>query len=224
MSVGGYRVTESSDQRILEDGSLRVTENLFSVESSISASSSFDFVPALKATGATSLNGSGIVAADGAVTRYAAILIANNSSMTAVPLRTTVGEFAGNASSDIIADVDAMFTGATALSASGSMIPAARTVKYVFFISGVSTFDRITENDDYRVTEDGNNRITNEIAVNVVDSTLVAEATQIPFSSVAYYKQNGVWKVADVDAKNSGNWDALQAVYKKISGSWKRIY
>ena len=224
MAVGGYRVTESSDERILEDGSLRVTENLFSVESSIFASSSYDFVPTLTSTGFTNVSATGTISASGDVTRYAAILIANNSSLVAVPLRTTVGMFTGNTVSTIAADIDALFNGATALSASGTIIPAARTVKYVSFISGVATFDRILENEDYRITESNDSRITNDIAVNTIDSTLVAEGTLIPFSSVAYYKEGGVWKTALVDTRYNGNWDALEAVYKKISGSWKRIY
>lgn len=224
MSIGGYRVTESSDQRVLEDGSLRVTENLFSVESSISASSSYDFVPALTATGFTNVSATGTIAASGDVTRYAAILIANNSSLSAIPLRTTVGSFNGLGSSDVIPNADMLYAGMSALSANGNITPAARTVKYVSFISGIATFDRTLENEDYRITESGDSRITNDIAINTVDGTLVAEATLIPFNSVAYYKENGVWKSALVDTKYNGNWDALEAVYKKISGSWKRIY
>ncbi len=224
MTIGGYRVTESSDERILEDGSLRVTENLFSVESSISASSSYDFVPTLSTTGAITVSSIGTLAAAGDVTRYAAILIANNSTITAISTRTTTGAFNGSVVSSVDADLDAFYVGMSTFSGNGSVVAAARTVKFVNFISGIATFDRILENEDYRITEGGDSRITNEIAVNTVDSTVVADATLIPFSSTVYYKTGGVWKTTLVDAKYNGNWDALTAVYKKISGSWKRIH
>jgi hypothetical protein len=224
MAVGGYRVTESDDVRILESGELRITENLYEMSTSLSASGGFDFLGQLNADGNAAFAGNASLVTSGNVIRYGASMVANNSSIDASAIRTTVGNVALAAVGDMSVTSKLNGNGAVALSASGTLSPSARTVKFVFVVSGNEQFLRILENEDYRVTESGDSRITNAVPTNEIVGSLVANDTYIPFSSTAYYKTGGVWKQTDVDAKYNGNWDALQAVYKKISGSWKRIY
>lgn len=224
MAVAGYRVTEGSDVRILENGDVRVTENFYTGEATLSASGGFDFVGNLKATGEAAFQGDTSLVVNGNIIRYAALMVANQSSISATGVRTTVGEISFAATGTIAALPSFIFKGSSNLTATGGIAPTARTVKYVSVEAGQVEFLRILENDDYRVTEDGNNRITNDVATNEIVSSMVVSGLLIPFTSEAYIRQNGVWKLADIDAKNNGNWNALQAVYKKISGNWKRIY
>ena len=224
MAVAGYRITEGGDSRLLENGDTRVTEGFQTGEAALSASSGFDFVSTITATGTVILSGTGSIAAAGDVTRYGASLKETNTQITALGTRTTVGETSFSASGVLGADEALIASGAFAATASGTLSPTARVVKFVEVVSGTLEFLRITEGEDYRITESGDSRITNAIPTNEIIGSLVANDTYIPFSSTAYYKTGGVWKQADVDAKYNGNWDALQAVYKKISGSWKRIY
>jgi len=224
MAVAGYRTTEASDVRILENGDVRVTENFYTADVALSASAGFDFVGNLKATGQAAFQGETSLVVNGNIIRYAAIMVANQSSISATGVRTTVGEISFAATGTIAALPSFIFKGSSNLTATGGIAPTARTVKYVSVEAGQVEFLRILENDDYRVTEDGNNRITNDVATNEIVSSMVVSGLLIPFTSEAYIRQNGVWKLADIDAKNNGNWNALQAVYKKISGNWKRIY
>lgn len=220
----GYRITEASDSRILENGDVRVTEGFQTADVALSATSSFDFVGKLKATGSSAFVGTGSLTSAGDLTKYAAILVANSSTLSALGARITGGETSLTASGSITADEALKAFGAFAASGAGTISPTARVIKYVEVVSGQAIFTRITENEDFRITESGDNRITNAVPTNEIIGSMVANDTYIPFSSTAYYKDGGVWKQADVDAKYNGNWDALQAVYKKISGNWKRIY
>jgi hypothetical protein len=220
----GYRITEGGDSRLLENGDVRVTEGFLTGEVSLSASGGFDFVGKLDANAAVAYVSDASLVVAGDVTRYGAALVANNSALGAIGNRITSGELSVSASGSVVADEDLVANGAFAASGQGSFSPTARVVKYVSVVSGNEQFLRILESEDYRVTESGDNRITNAIPTNEIVGTMVALDNYIPFSSTAYYKDAGVWKEAVVDAKYNGNWDALQAVYKKISGSWKRIY
>lgn len=54
--------------------------------------------------------------------------------------------------------------------------------------------------------------------------TLAADGTDIDFSSTMYYRTAGVWKETIPYVKRSGTWSTPVAVYKNISGNWKRVY
>jgi hypothetical protein len=224
MAVAGYRITEGGDSRLLENGDTRVTEGFQTADASLSASSSFDFVGTAKLGAVVAFVSDASLVVAGDVTRYGAILVANSSTLDALGARKTGGETSLSASGTITADEELIAKGEFAGSASGTFSPTGRVVKYVEVVSGNAEFLRITESEDYRVTESGDSRITNAVPTNEVIGSMVANDTYIPFSSTAYYKTGGIWKQTDVDTKYNGNWDALQAVYKKISGSWKRIY
>lgn len=224
MAVAGYRITEGSDTRTLENGDVRVTEGFQTGDVSLNASGGFDFVGKLKASGSVVFAGTGNISGAADVTRYAAILVANSSTLSAVGARRTPGQTNLLASGSITADEALKAVGAFAASGAGTLSSTTRVVKFATVVSGQTTFTRITENEDFRITEAGDSRITNVIPTNEIIGSMVATDTYIPFSSTAYYKEGGVWKQTDVDTKYNGNWDALQAVYKKISGNWKRIY
>jgi len=83
---------------------------------------------------------------------------------------------------------------------------------------------RTTGAEDTRITESGDTRITDEITFNTGIGTLTTEAIRIEFNSVAFYKRDGVWEPFVPYVKNNGLWQEPIAVYKNISGSWKRIY
>ncbi len=54
--------------------------------------------------------------------------------------------------------------------------------------------------------------------------TLAADGTETDFSSTMYYKVGSNWKTTLPYVKRSGTWVSPTAVYKNISGSWKRVY
>lgn len=83
---------------------------------------------------------------------------------------------------------------------------------------------RITEASDTRITEAGDTRITNDAIGNAAESSMVADPLLIPLASGAYVKVSGVWKLFVPYVKHSGTWQQPNAIYKKISGNWKRIY
>jgi hypothetical protein len=83
---------------------------------------------------------------------------------------------------------------------------------------------RITEASDTRITEAGDTRITNDISSNAGDSSLVANATLIPYAKEAYYHYSGSWKPMDIYVKWGGIWTTNFVMYKNIGGIWKRSY
>lgn len=83
---------------------------------------------------------------------------------------------------------------------------------------------RITEASDTRITESGDTRITNDIATNAAASSLVVNATLLPYTKAAYYHYNGAWKPMDIYVKWGGVWTTNFIMYKNISGIWKRSY
>lgn len=224
MAIAGYRITEGGDSRILQNGDTRVSEGFQTGDASLTASSSYDFVATAKVGAAVAFVGDSSLVVSGNVISYGATLVANSSTMDAVGARKTGGETSLTASGTLAADEKLVAKGEFAGSAQGTFSPTGRVVKYVSVVSGNEQFLRILESEDYRVTESGDNRITNAIPTNEMVGSMVANDTYIPFSSTAYYKTGDVWKEAEVYTKNNGNWNALQAVYKKISGNWKRIH
>ena len=97
-------------------------------------------------------------------------------------------------------------------------------IQYGQFESVSEELTRITEASDTRITEAGDIRITNEETGNTVVGSLVAEATLKPLASEPYVKVSGVWKLFVPYVKYNGSWQQPNAIYKKISGNWKRVY
>ena len=153
MPVAGYRITEGSDTRFLENGDTRVTEGFQTGDVSLNASGGFDFLGKLKANGNAAFTGNASLVTSGNIIRYGASMVANNSSLSAIPIRTAAGVVALTSTGTISATSKFDGSGAAALSASGTLSPFARTVKFVEVVSGNVEFLRTTENDDYRVIE-----------------------------------------------------------------------
>jgi hypothetical protein len=97
-------------------------------------------------------------------------------------------------------------------------------IQYAQFEAVSEELLRITEASDTRITEAGDIRITNEEVGNTVVGSLVANPTLIPLSSEPYVKVSGVWKLFVPYVKYNGAWQQPNAIYKKISGNWKRVY
>jgi hypothetical protein len=97
-------------------------------------------------------------------------------------------------------------------------------IQYAQFESITEELSRSTEANDTRITEAGDIRITNETIGNTVVASLVAEPTLIPLASEPYVKVSGVWKLFVPYVNYNGAWQQPNAIYKKISGNWKRIY
>lgn len=229
MSIGGYRVTESGDARVLETSSdLRITENLYAVDTTLTASSSYDFVPALTTTAASSLSCSGSTSVVATVKRYGAALVANSSSIVASVDRTTVGTSALTSTGSISSQATYDAQAASSLSATGQASFDARTVKYANVASGLASFIRSPESggEDERITEASDTRITELIKTNTVEGSMLADATLVPFSSTAYVKRSGIWTVVEnIRVKRSGTWVTPLKLNRKLSnGIWKRIY
>ena len=97
-------------------------------------------------------------------------------------------------------------------------------IQYGQFESVSEIQTRITEASDTRITEAGDIRITNETIGNTVVGSLVANPTLIPLASEPYVKVSGVWKLFVPYVKYNGAWQQPNAIYKKVSGNWKRVY
>lgn len=83
---------------------------------------------------------------------------------------------------------------------------------------------RETEAEDIRITEQGDTRITNELILNQVTSTLSATASLIGFNSQAYVKDGGAWEdLLNVYVKRNGSWVIPDKIYVNENGNWKRV-
>jgi hypothetical protein len=97
-------------------------------------------------------------------------------------------------------------------------------IQYGQFESITELMTRITEASDTRITEAGDTRITNDEVGNTVVSSMVADPTLIPLASEPYVRVSGVWKLFVPYVKHNGSWKQPNAIYKKVSGNWKRVY
>jgi hypothetical protein len=227
MSLGYYRATEDGNQRVLEDSvGLRVTENYKVGEASLTATGSVNFVGNLIVSASASFSGTSTVNALATLRLPAVLALSASSTLQAVPKRTTRGTASFVATGSLLASPTFKGSAISNLVASSDLTANARTVKFAFIFSGTDSLGRSLENDsDVRITEDGDFRFTNDVTVNVIESSMVAVADVIPFNSIAYIKLNGVWKlITTIDAKNNSSWGNLDKVYRNMSGKWKRIY
>lgn len=97
-------------------------------------------------------------------------------------------------------------------------------IQYGQVTSQAQTLIRETEAADIRITESGDTRITNDVYFNQIEGTLSANGTKITFFTEQYYKSVGGWIRVIPYAKSSNTWQEPTRIYKKISGTWKRVY
>lgn len=88
----------------------------------------------------------------------------------------------------------------------------------------VISVERYTEDDNLRITEAGDTRITNEITPNLITSDLLATPSLFTFTREAFYNVNGVWKFLTPYVKHNNTWKEPDAIYVKQSGVWRRGY
>lgn len=226
MTTGIYRTTEDGNQRVLEDSvGLRVTENYESGEASLVASSTLTVAAGLIQPVTSSLNATSTASVVARFIGTGSSLKINNSTLEAEARVIILADASLVAASSMLPNGTTVLNGISSLAASGSLVASGKPIRNASVISGTLEFDRDTEENDTRITEDGDVRTTNPITVNNIEGSMIANPTFIPFTSTAFIKVNGVWKeVIDVDVKQQGNWGYLDKIYRNISGKWKRIY
>jgi hypothetical protein len=226
MSLGIYRTTEDGNQRVLENSSdLRVTENYIEAEASLTASGVGVFTAGLVLPASVSVSASSTLSASAALNAVAAILVSNTSDLQASVDFTASGAANLVASSAVLATPTFKGSAISDLVASSTLNANGRTVKFVSVVAGDVEFERILESEDSRITEDGDIRITNPIRTNIIEGSMIANPTFIPFNSVVYVRRNGEWKqVISISTKQDDTWDSSQKIYRNTSGKWKRIY
>ena len=84
-------------------------------------------------------------------------------------------------------------------------------------------YTRITEVGDLRITENSDQRITNEVQENSAISSIYVVPTYKPLETTSYIRIDGVWKIYVPYVKYNNTW-TQPTIYKKISGNWKRVY
>jgi hypothetical protein len=226
MSLGIYRTTEDGNQRVLENSSdLRVTENYLEAEASLTASGVGVFTAGLVVPASVSVSASSTLTSTGVARRAGSVSLAGTGTIVGSVDRTTKGAISLNATGTLLAIPTFKGSAISELVASSTIDVNARTAKFVFVTSGNVELARILENEDDRITEEGDIRITNDVQSNTITSSMVANATLIPFNSIVYVKRNGVWKqVISINTKQSSTWDSSQKIYRYTAGKWKRIY
>jgi len=96
-------------------------------------------------------------------------------------------------------------------------------ILYGQFQTSAQSLPRITEAEDYRITELGDQRITGNTPVNTSYSSIISYPNVIPFKSTYYVKYQGNWKNATVFLKYNGNWVSPVTAHKKENNIWKRV-
>lgn len=116
------------------------------------------------------------------------------------------------------------FQGLASLSGSGGISASATLTAQAFFAPYTEFAVRFTESGDTRHTEDGDIRYTNLIDFNIGEGLMQAVPTLIPFTSGMYVNVSDVWQMSLPYVKYGGEWVEPLAVYKKVSGNWKRVH
>lgn len=242
--ANGFRITEAEDTRVTEEGDLRVTEGLFegvvsltavavvvaasvglfNAEADLAATGSKLFAGERVVSGAVELSAISALQAGGDVKTLGNADLVGKGALTseAVAVASGVVSLAGVGSLSvdsffgIIADSSLAGTGTATftdkVNFSGVFGP--------FFAEAVRT----TEEEDDRITEEGDLRITEQLINNSGVGSLVVTSTKLPFASQPFVKVSDDWKVFTPYVKNNDLWQEPEAIYKKESGLWRRIY
>lgn len=243
--VDGVRILESSvDTRVSESGDTRVTENFFEgfvslaaaasiaaaatftsqAEASLSSTGSKVFAGIGEFQGLLTSSASSSLVTDPSVILYSESSLSGDSSCVSTPSVNRKGESSALGDSSILVVPSKFMPGVSSFSAESTFSSVAVRDLVAFFESFVEEATRITELEDVRITESGDVRITDELLFNTGQADLVGIPSKILFNGVPYYKEDGEWKRFEPYVKYEGVWKEPVAVYKKIDGSWKRIY
>ncbi len=172
--------------------------------------------------GRSELNSSSSLVNTGILTTFGTTALQGNSSTNVDSQLTTYGEVTLNGTGTISANgkyiVSSSFSSTSSLGADVSLII------YGQVQSLLVNFDREIEEEDLRLTEQDDQRISEDALTNVIYGSIVAESTLKPFSSTAYIKKENVWKEFIPFVKFNGVWVTPEKTYRKENGMWKRIY
>lgn len=182
--------------------------------SDFSASSSLSVVPTLTLNGVSDLYVTGTHLFAG-YDRF----IGHTHNFEAFGTVTTTGNIIAYRSSDLNA-VGSLSplqsfkaTGSSAFNATGTLSPSGTRIRYGSAnFSGSGSMTVVPTPKFFAVFN------------KTGTGTLAADSTKIDFSSTMYYRTAGVWKSTIPYVKRGGVWSEPVAVYKNISGSWKRVY
>jgi hypothetical protein len=98
------------------------------------------------------------------------------------------------------------------------------TIYYGQFQSESAILLRETEQENLRITENGDFRETFEIKGNLAESFLIAESIKLPFVTSVYIKDKGLWKNLIPFVKYLNEWKSVNTIYIKQNNEWKRVY
>lgn len=108
---------------------------------------------------------------------------------------------------------DLTLNGVTSLNATSSISPLGYRIKFgESALSGAGT-----------IAADGDVRLGGSTSLNASGS-ISPEGTLIPFTSTMYVKVSGAWKTSTPYVKHAGTWKIPEYIYKKVSGTWTRVY
>jgi len=223
--ANGYRISESGDFRIAEDGSSRLTEGFNIVEITLSATSSVASVSGLTTGGSASLStvGSTLNVGNAALV-FEASLSASSEVTNAIPSVISLVDSSLSATGTQSADGIRIRYGVSDLNAIGSTAYAGEKILFGNYTNGNIEFTRILENGDTRITEASDTRIGNNTFGNAGEGTVVALPSKTFFSSQPYYKDASTWKTFVPYVKHNGAWITNIKIYKHTNGAWKRSY
>ena len=220
-----YRETEEANARITEAGIFRVTENFEEGVSHLTAEGYCISTSIVKQFASVALTASGTLDETSIKYKLAASLVAGNSSLAVVPNFIRGGVVSLQATGTKLSVGFNIQFAYSVLNASGSLAGVSGLIKYGQTESGLITYERATQNDDIRITEGGDTRITNEAIANVIDSSLVVQGDRGIWTSTGYIKEGAVWKeISHIYVKYNGNWVTPEKMYKNENNVWKLIY
>ncbi len=73
------------------------------------------------------------------------------------------------------------------------------------------------------IAADGDSKLGGSTSLNATGS-ITPEGTLVPFTSTMYVKVSGAWKTSTPYVKHAGTWKIPEYIYKKVSGTWTRVY
>jgi len=175
--------------------------------------------------GVVALSGAGTLAAIGYDIVLASFALTGTGTQTASGDRTRPAVTALTGTGTETAGGDKIKPGVSSLSGAGTQAATAtRTRSGVFKSILDDAVIRLTEAGDTRVTEDGADTRTITYKYNVAEGSVQFDGVRIQHPRLAWVNVAGTWKASTIYVKYNGSWKQPLAVYKNISGSWKRVY
>lgn len=220
----GYRITESGDFRITEDGASLLTEGFNIADASLSASGSIASVGSLTTHADANLTTEGTTLNVGVGILYGVATATASSGVVADSIITQLGSSAMSSTGTMTSDGIRIRYGVSALSSEGSLASESLRIQYGVIEAGTTEVVRITEAGDTRITEAGDTRTAIQATGNVIAGTLVAYGDRTIFTSQPYYKDDTTWKEFVPYVKWNGAWTSGLKIYKHTNGAWKRSY